>query len=112
MQINEVFERGKLASREVVDLGKRLVTTYEADAKATLKLTAERAMSDEEVATLTAAENERTIDDRVRKALEVNKTFLALASPTNAQTLAQVKALTRQVSGIIRILVREFGEVE
>lgn len=40
-------------------------------------------------------------------ALATNATFRALASPTNAQTLAQVKALTRQVSALLRLARRD-----
>lgn len=36
-------------------------------------------------------------------ALASNATFLALGAPTNAQVLAQVQALTRQVNAMIRL---------
>jgi hypothetical protein len=39
------------------------------------------------------------------QALAANSEFLALTSPTNAQSVAQVKALTRQVNALIRILI-------
>ena len=39
-------------------------------------------------------------------ALDVNRAFLALATPTNAQTLAQVKALTHETSALIRLLLQ------
>lgn len=32
-----------------------------------------------------------------------NKAFLTIPTPTNAQVLAQVKALTRQMDGVIRL---------
>jgi hypothetical protein len=34
-----------------------------------------------------------------------NRTFVALNSPTNAQNAAQIKALTRQMNGVIRLLL-------
>jgi hypothetical protein len=34
-----------------------------------------------------------------------NRTFVALNSPTNAQNAAQIKALTRQINGVIRLLL-------
>lgn len=49
--------------------------------------------------------NVKTLADKAEQALTANATFLALASPTNAQTLAQVRSLTRQVNAIARLLV-------
>lgn len=49
--------------------------------------------------------NRATLVDRATQALATNATFLALASPTNAQTLAQVRSLTRQTSALIRLLL-------
>ena len=51
--------------------------------------------------------NEATLRDRADQALAVNRAFLAISAPTNAQTVAQVKALTRQQNGIIRLLLRK-----
>lgn len=47
-----------------------------------------------------------TVDTLQRKAgtaLSQNAAFLALEGPANAQVLAQVRALTRQVSALIRL---------
>lgn len=52
--------------------------------------------------TVYANPNEDTLRKQAAQALAANRTFLALASPTNGQTLAQVKALTRQVQALIR----------
>lgn len=54
----------------------------------------------------TADANEATLRSRAQTALTTNGEFLALAAPTNAQTLAQVKALTRQASALIRLELR------
>lgn len=58
----------------------------------------------------TAATEASTADEltkRARTAIQGNNDFLALASPTNAQTLAQVKALTRQANALIKLEVRD-----
>lgn len=49
--------------------------------------------------------NSDTLRDRAVTALQTNRDFLALAAPTNAQTLAQVKALTRQNIALIRLVL-------
>lgn len=43
--------------------------------------------------------------DSARQALSANRTYLAIASPTAAQNTAQAKALTRQMNGVIRLLL-------
>lgn len=68
-----------------------------------------RAMTVEEVAArdaeLQKPINLATLRSQAETALESNRTFLALASPSNAQTLAQVKSLTRQMNAVIRLVV-------
>ena len=56
--------------------------------------------------------NRETIKAQARQALDTNAAFLALQSPTNAQTLAQVKALTRQANGLIRLAVGALDSTE
>lgn len=51
----------------------------------------------------TAAANQQTLLSRAQTALTNNEAFLAIASPTTAQTLTQVKALTRQIDALIRL---------
>lgn len=53
----------------------------------------------------TTADNADQLLSKAAAALAANKTFLAISSPTNAQSISQVKALTRQVNAIIRLLV-------
>lgn len=50
-------------------------------------------------------DNAATIRQQAQQALAGNRTYATLASPTNAQTVAQVKALSRQQNGLIRLLL-------
>jgi hypothetical protein len=51
------------------------------------------------------ATNLAALQTKAQTALTNNATFQAIASPSNAQTLAQVQALTKQCNGIIRLLL-------
>jgi hypothetical protein len=50
-------------------------------------------------------DNDETIRQQAANALVNNRTYVALTSPTAAQTTAQVKALSRQNNGLIRQLL-------
>ena len=49
--------------------------------------------------------NRQTIQAKARQALTANATYLAIASPTNAQVVAQVATLTKEVTALIRLLL-------
>ena len=66
-----------------------------------------RAKTQAEIDGATIANNESDLVAKAKSALATNAAFLALSAPTNAQTLAQVKALTREVSALIRLGTRE-----
>lgn len=59
-----------------------------------------------------AGANEADLLSKARAAYAGNLTYLAIASPTNAQTAAQVKALTRQVNALIRLVGRDLASTE
>lgn len=48
--------------------------------------------------------NRATIEQQAISALTANRSFVAIATPTNAQNAAQIKALSRQVNGLIRMV--------
>jgi hypothetical protein len=45
-------------------------------------------------------------------AIDANVTYLAIVSPTTAQVTAQVKALTRQINGVLRQALGRFDKVD
>ena len=47
--------------------------------------------------------NAATLRAQAQSALAANRTALAVTNPTNAQLVAQVKALTRQNNALIRL---------
>ena len=49
--------------------------------------------------------NAETLRQRASTAIGVNAAYLALGSPTAAQTTAQVQRLTRECTALIRLLV-------
>lgn len=53
-----------------------------------------------------------TLKEKLSLAIQVNKDYITLVSPTNAQTNAQVKKLTRQNNQIIRLLLSLADEVD
>jgi hypothetical protein len=71
----------------------------------------ENARADAEAAEATLVANEAELIRRAKSALTGNATFLALGSPTNAQTLAQVRALTRQVNALIKLTARDLTDI-
>lgn len=55
---------------------------------------------------------EETLVERAQQALDTNTTFMSIATPTQAQVLAQVRALTRENSALIRLLLRQLDSAE
>jgi len=51
--------------------------------------------------------NEQQIRQAAANALATNRTYIARPTPTTAQTTAQVKDLSRQNNGIIRLLLAQ-----
>ncbi len=60
---------------------------------------------------ITRLANETAMRQAASTALAANRDYLALAPATTAQALAQVKALTRQTNGLMRLLLRQLDDV-
>lgn len=106
MEVRETTRNGTLIQRIEVDYDKGVVIVT--DGKET---TTKRALTESEIAESTALEAERSAGEAIHKALQVNKTFLSLDKPTAAQVAAQTKALTRQVSALLKLQLRDYSEV-
>lgn len=64
----------------------------------------------ERLAQLQAARRARALREAARTALTGNGAYLALSPPTAGQVAAQVAALTRQNSAIIKLVLGQFDE--
>lgn len=90
------------------DDASRTFHDYTSGADVSRKYTAdENAAADARAEAALEANNNTTLRQQAQNALQNNRDFLALSAPTNAQVLAQVKALTRQNNGIIRLVLHD-----
>lgn len=55
----------------------------------------------------TPGANQQTLQQRAQAALATNATFLAIATPSNVQVIAQVQTLTKECSALIRLLLNQ-----
>lgn len=60
-------------------------------------------------ASVTAGGNRATLTSAATNAIANNQTFLGIASPTAAQELSQLQALTRQVNALIRLVTNDLS---
>jgi hypothetical protein len=71
-----------------------------------------RPWTDQEQTGRVAYANEATIRSRAQAARADNSAFLTNATPTVPQVVAQVRSLTRQCNGLIRLMLAEFDGTE
>ena len=55
--------------------------------------------------------NEADLRAKALAALAVNNTYLAIATPTNAQVAAQVRVLTKECAGLIMLVLGRLDDV-
>lgn len=58
-----------------------------------------------------AISNREELLSKAAAALAANSSFLDIASPTNAQAVTQIKALTRQVNALIRLQLNDLNDI-
>lgn len=63
----------------------------------------------QQAADATTQANQATIQAKALAALAANATYLAIATPTQAQAVAQVGALTQQLDAVIRLILGQFS---
>lgn len=109
----EVTEDGRVVERW--DDATRLHTTFDASGAA-VKVDAytpeENAAADARATAEAAGRTAATIRQQASTALTNNAAYLALGTRTTAQVAAQVEALTRQMNGVIRLLLGRLESAE
>ncbi len=55
--------------------------------------------------------NRRQLFDKAKSALTANATYLALATPTAAQNVAQIATLTKECNALIRLLLGSLDDI-
>lgn len=94
----EVIEWGDDTTRTHHDFLNETTRPYTAE---------ENADADARAETARQARNGEQLRAAAADALAGNRAFLALTSPTQAQTLAQVKAITRQINALARLVLND-----
>jgi hypothetical protein len=59
-----------------------------------------------------AALNKQDLIVKMRDAVASNKTFLNIATPTNAQVVTQVKTLTRQMNVVLKMVGQDLMDTD
>ncbi len=109
---SETFTNSRLVS--AADSSTGLFERYDRDGK----VIESRPLTAAELADLAASEqvlaridNDSTLRRRLRRFVQDNNDFLALATPTNAQQLAQLRRLTREATNLIRLALDDLNDI-
>jgi hypothetical protein len=104
--VNQVLPNGATVTADTFTIGSDGTTTE------MMTATYPNGAKDHEVITTsgpgTPAANQQTLQQRAQNALVNNATYLAITTPTTAQAIAQVAALTRQTNAVIRVLLSQY----
>lgn len=74
--------------------------------------TAEAAVGVAEATERTAGTNKATIEQRATAVQTANATYLAIATPSNAQVAAQVRRNTMAINGLIKLLLNQLADTD
>jgi hypothetical protein len=107
MDVRTVTRNGFEISREEIDHDRKRLKRYERGAKE-LELVESRSLTAEELEDISTVETAKSGVQRLNDDLRRNSEFLALEKPTATQTAAQVQALTRQVSALLKMQGRGY----
>jgi len=108
MDVRVTTRNGQEVERVEVSYSKRTYRRMARDESGQMAVVEERSLTDQEIADKRTDEGAKAASQRIREAIAGNKAFLDLASPTNAQAVAQVRALTRQMTALLRLQLRDF----
>lgn len=107
---HQIFNRYEQLVREWDDES-RTFHDYEAD-ETRPYTPAENAEADQRAAEQNANDNYENLMTKAAAAIQNNRDYLAISSPTNAQNAQQVKSLTRQMTALIRIVTKQLDTTE
>ena len=96
--------------REQWDYTTRLYTTWDAagvQSSQRVFTAAENTRADADQAGVVLDTNRSDLTTKALSALAANDTYRAIVGPTNAQVVTQVDRLTRECSGMIRLLLAQ-----